>query len=419
LLTKTVPDESTDRSSGKSFVPPRAFNSVISSNVDSAITKAMEMSPTSRYQNVYEFKSKVVAPKEEVKGGGGMMIAAAASLGVVALSAVCGIVMLFNFLINPTTRPTVTPPTETRIANATFTSAPIVVISPSPSPTLAPTPTPGLGSVRVSPTDNASQVFVPAGQFIMGSLASDPNADNDEKPQHTVFLDSFWIDTTEVTIEMFAQFVNRTGSRTEADKQGWGYVLFGDRYEKTSGANWQNPFGPSSGSSQLQNHPVTQVSWSDADAYCRWAGRRLPTEAEWEKAARGTKGQRYPWGDQNIAGNLANLADQSLNVSWATRNINDGYRNTSSVGSYPNGKSIYGALDMVGNVWEWVNDWYEANYYSSSPSSNPMGPVNGQERVTRGGSWSNIVPLVGTTYRLHPAPNTAGGNVGFRCAASP
>ena len=264
--------------------------------------------------------------------------------------------------------------------------------------------------------NTVSQVYIPAGSFLMGSKNDDMEADADEKPEHNITLASFEIDKTEVTVEMFAQFVNATQYRTDAERQGWGYVLQGERWEKISGAYWRNPFGSSAGIDQLKQHPVTQMSWNDAFAYCAWLGKRLPTEAEWEKAARGVDGKIFPWGNYPPADGLLNFADQSLNTSWAVKTVNDTARATSPVGSYLKGASTYGVLDMAGNAWEWVADWYDASYYASSTTNNPTGPASGQDKVARGGSWSNAANLVRSTYRLHNPPNTVGGNVGFRCA---
>jgi formylglycine-generating enzyme required for sulfatase activity len=129
------------------------------------------------------------------------------------------------------------------------------------------------------------------------------------------------------------------------------------------------------------------MSWSDALAYCAWAGRRLPTEAEWEKAARGVDGRAFPWGDEPAAGHLLNYADQHLPVPWAAAEVDDGYRFFAPVGRYPAGASPYGALDLAGNAWEWVADFFDDRYYARSPYADPAGPETGVERVLRGGSW--------------------------------
>jgi formylglycine-generating enzyme required for sulfatase activity/serine/threonine protein kinase len=296
----------------------------------------------------------------------------------------------------------------------------------TPVPTKAATFTPSSistlrsGATQVSTKDGMVMIYVPAGEFLMGSTDSDTKAQRNEKPQHSVFLDAYWIYGTEVTNTMFESFVNQTSYQTEAEKSGSAYVFnFGDvNWNLTQGANWNHPQGPNSSLSNLGLHPVVDVSWNDAQAYCHWVEARLPTEAEWEKAARGTDGRTNPWGNQPPAGNLLNFADVNLPVSWADKNINDGYEFTAPVGSYPAGKSPYGVLDMAGNVWNWLNDWYSDTYYESSPSSNPQGPSSGTTRVIRGSAWYFNISDVRSAFRYGNLPDTSHDNVGFRCARS-
>ena len=223
----------------------------------------------------------------------------------------------------------------------------------------------------------------------MGSTDADTEASSDERPQHSVYLDAFWIDRTEVTNAMFARFVAKTGHKTEAEKRGesWAFNVTTKQWKLTKGTDWQHPRGPGSDIKGLEQHPVVHMSWDDAVAYCRWAGRRLPTEAEWEKAARGTDGRKYPWGSAGVAGNLLNFADRNLDVNHADKSVDDGYQFTAPVGTYLKGASPYGALDMAGNVWEWVADWHDEKYYANLPARNPQGPDSGLLRVLRGGSW--------------------------------
>ena len=254
----------------------------------------------------------------------------------------------------------------------------------TPTPAASPptfSPTPGIGSNMPSEKDNMTLLYVPTGEFAMGS----ENGEADEKPVHTVYLDAFWIDQTEVTNGQYAACVSAnecvppsyTGSRTRSSYYG---------------------------NSEFDNFPVIYVDWNQAKAYCSWAGRRLPTEAEWEKAARGTDGNTYPWGNDVPNRNLLNY----------NSNVGD----TTAVGNYQNGAIPYGAYDMAGNVMEWVNDVYSETYYQGSPSSNPLGPdaSSGAVRVLRGGSWYDLDVRSANRYR--DAPVFPADHYGFRCASS-
>jgi len=293
---------------------------------------------------------------------------------------------------------------------------------PEPTPTQvlpSPTPTLGIGSQRTSTTDGMIQVFVPAGQFIMGTFDAVMSA--------PVYLDAFWIDQTEVTNAMFAKFVAATNYRTDAEKYGDAYVFhlsstYEYNYVSTPGANWQHPHGPASNIKGLDQYPVVQVSWNDAVAFCKWAGERLPTEAEWEKAARGTDGRLYPWGGQDWAGNLANFMDKQLNPTYT---VDDGHAGIAPVGSYPDGASPYGALDMAGNVAEWVEDWYADAYPQGDQTTlmvNPQGLATGEERGMRGGAWTSNDDNNGekrlSSHRNYNLPDYSGDSAGFRCVAS-
>lgn len=247
------------------------------------------------------------------------------------------------------------------------------------------------GAEVTHPKDNGKMVLVPAGEFIMGTshqqlqgiLRGRRDADElrkifaHEQPQHRVYLDSFYIDKFEVSNGQFRKFVDATGYVTDAEKQGWGYVWEGsNEWPRPRGAFWRAPLGRGSSIQGKDNHPVVQVSYNDALAYLDWAGKRLPTEAEWEKAARGIDGRLYPWG---------NGWDPSRLNSWEK-----GPHTTTPVGNYPRGVSPYGAYDMLGNVWEWVFDWYHPTYYRTSREwSNPTGPAVGKNRVLRGACWLN------------------------------
>jgi formylglycine-generating enzyme required for sulfatase activity len=236
-----------------------------------------------------------------------------------------------------------------------------------------------VGQTWTSPIDGMTLVCVPAGEFTMGS----EEGDDVEKPVHTVFLDAFWIDETEVTNAMFAKFVAET--------------------------NHQN-----AGSSETEpsDHPVTEVYWNDAASYCQWAQRQLPSEAQWEKAARGTDGRTYPWGNEDPDCKLANSAFSGVDTGYCVGS-------KTPAGSYLDGASPFEALDMAGNVWEWVNDWYQAGYYSNSPERDPTGPAEGTDKVTRGGSWTDLWDNLRTSYRGLYDPASRSDNIGFRCGVLP
>jgi formylglycine-generating enzyme required for sulfatase activity len=274
-------------------------------------------------------------------------------------------------------------------------------------------------SVQATPTVAGApegMVFVRAGEFIMGSPEGE-GLDN-EHPQRTVYLDAFYISKYEVTNEQFSQFVEATGYTTDAETAGWGWAWTGEDLEEVEGADWRHPQGPGSSIEGEMDHPVVQVSWNDADAYCQWAGVRLPTEAEWEKAARGTDAREYPWGNSAPDGSKLNYCDVNCELVSKDSSVDDGYADTAPVGHYEAGKSPYGAYDMAGNVWEWVADWYDADYYSKAPDRNPQGADSGERRVVRGGSWSGYQGDARCTDRYGGDPDVRISYFGFRVAAS-
>jgi len=248
-------------------------------------------------------------------------------------------------------------------------------------------------------------VYVSAGAFTMGNPAGQQNSD--DSPARLICLNGFYIDKYEVTNAQFKQFVDETGYLTDAEKGAAGSGVL----------TWRNPYGPDSSFEDMLSHPVVCVSWTDANAYAQWAGKRLPTEAEWEKAARGNDGRLFPWGNAHLPEAALNVADKSVSSKWSSTAVSDGYKTAAPVGSFPGGKSVYGAEDMAGNVWEWCADWWDSEYYKTSPSDNPMGPSEGEYRVIRGGSWFYHLEGARTTQRMYFRPDGNSSAIGFRCVS--
>ena len=323
--------------------------------------------------------------------------------------------------------------------------------------------TTGLSAMSVkTTTDHTGMVLIKGGGFMMG--AADGEGRKDEYPMHKVEIRDYWIDVTEVTNKQFAAFVKATGYITTAEKNiNWEEMKrqlppgtpkppdeqllaaalvfkknaqvnnlddYGQWWSWVPGASWKHPQGPDSDIKEKENYPVVQVSWDDAIAYCKWAGKRLPTEAEWEYAARGgLQNKKYPWGDEPIESgqpkaNTWQGKFPALNSEW------DHYEKSAPVGSYkPNGFGLY---DMSGNVWEWCNDWYNENYYkeiASIQSANPSGPVKSfdsdeptiPKKVVRGGSFlcnASYCKGYRVSARMKSSPDTGLEHTGFRCVAN-
>jgi len=247
--------------------------------------------------------------------------------------------------------------------------------------------------------DGAELIYIPAGEFIMGSNPSDLHFWGAEAPRHDVYLDEYWIYKTEVTNAMYQQCVAAGACKPPAENSSRSHASY-----------YGNP--------NFDNYPVIHVTQPDAAAYCQWAGGRLPTEAEWEKAARGTDGRLFPWGDQitNASANFCDINCIEPPSGAFEEDFNDGYADVAPVGSFPAGASPYGALDMGGNVLEWVSDWYETFYYDKSPYENPTGPSTGTGHPLRGGSWRSGRDGLRPAARASKSVDYQTDHVGFRCA---
>lgn len=410
----------------------RWHNPAISAELEAIIQHAMQLRPGDRFQTVVPFQQTLqgqpigpipvgsIPPRR--KSYAWVMAA------VLFLLLGSGAGILFTGIPTPTLQPTGTPtqqivlaltatatnrvvaPTSTATATVTATSTPSATTSPTTPP---PTPQqPLLPIVTATPTlqpsfigsDGVEMVLVPAGEFIMGSTQNDVTTADalcrqsktdcrasdfiNEIPQHTVYVSSFYIDVTEITNDQYRACVNARVCMppSDADTPDNRYQV-GNYYDL----------------SRYGNYPVVRIRWEDAHTYCEWVGERLPTEAEWEKAARGTDGRVYPWGN-NFDSRKANTQESSGDQ-------------VKPIGSYPDGHSPYGVYDMAGNVWEYVADYYNETYYQNAPNLDPQGPASGSIHVLRGGSYSDYQEYARVANRGVPkAKDLRSGFRGFRCA---
>jgi len=429
LLTNQLPPESIQLATGSArLIDPGQLNPDISPGVHQCMQKAMSPDATRRYQSLEEFQHQLQSLKFEPAALAEPVPAVLATpapaeppafkampmllggLGFL-LGAVLVSVMYFAFVGgggNPTaptreaaalpalTRRAETPPpansntgaaTSTLIDFPTPTAEPLAIEAAkdsaqgmAPGEVAANLP---LKVIKDSVT-NAPMVLVPAGVFSMGGTGGG----DDSQPAHKVSLPEFYIDQYEVTNAQYRACVEAGACQPPANPASYTHEKYFD-----------NP--------EFANFPVVQVSWDQAFTFCAWRDARLPTEAEWEKAARGTDERTFPWGE-GLDCSLANWATSSGTCKG----------DTVAVGSYPTGASPYGAMDMAGNVWEWVADWYAADYYQNSPKDNPRGPEAGQLKVLRGGSWVSNEPNLRTAFRNNLEPASASSNIGFRCAVT-
>jgi len=338
---------------------PSKINNRISAAFDGVVKKALAKDPDKRYQTAEEFAAalKQASEKSAPAVAGTSIWNNYKLLAAVVLIAAIIIIMIGTNLVPYFKR---------------------VVTRNKPSGT---------------PADLSEMIPIPEGDFIMGSEKY-----TNERPQQKIYLDSYYIDRFLITNQDFSRFVEATGYQTDAEKAGFGNVRFGYRWKKVPAAHWRSPDGHTSIEGK-EDHPVTQVSFNDALAYCEWKGKDLPTEAQWEKAARGTEGNEYPWGISEPDDTLANYDDI--------------IGTTTAVDQYPKGKSVYGVYDMAGNVNQWCKDFYAVG---SRERENPTGPAGGKEHVVKGGSFIEGVDNLRAAHRNRYDSDYASYLFGFRCA---
>jgi formylglycine-generating enzyme required for sulfatase activity len=287
------------------------------------------------------------------------------------------------------------------VSTASSTPSPIPQLPTStkiPLPTHTNTPQPAF---EINPIDGAKLVYIPEREFWMGLDNTDPHWRGAESPMHPITLSAYWIYLTEVTNVMY-RLCDDANACPRPEQSYLRDIL--DYYT--------NPI--------YDEYPVVYVTYADALAYCQWAGGYLPTEAQWEKAARGTDKRLYPWGNEGVDGTRANYCDSNCPIDNNRQSGNDNYPFTAPVGSYPAGASPYGLMDMAGNVLEWIADWHQINYYTISPDVDPIGPSSGDggRRGYRGGSWYNQFPELQASARNSMGPSQSRETIGFRCVIS-
>jgi formylglycine-generating enzyme required for sulfatase activity len=299
-----------------------------------------------------------------------------------------------------------------------------------PTLTHGETPVPAVSETRTLQTDG--MIRLPGGTFLMGTEDREGFPSDGEGPVREITVSPFWIDATAVTNERFAAFIDATGYVTEAERYGWSFVFAGllpDDFPDTRGvaaapwwrevhgASWRAPEGPQSNIDARGQHPVVHVSWNDAQAYCAWAGVRLPTEAEWEYAARGgLERKRFPWGD-DLTPDGAHMCNIWQGTFPSKNTLEDRFYGTAPVRSFP--ANEFGLYETSGNAWEWCADWFSPSFHVDGLRQNPAGPPAGAEKVIRGGSYlchASYCNRYRVAARSSNTPDSTTGHMGFRCA---
>ncbi len=418
LLTATEPAGALQRESGlQDLRPAREVNPNIEPYLSIVANRAMTLRPDSRYETVQEFtraldrpvgraafqpdglrrtepEVTVAAPPPRRPGVRRRQIEqrTIVALSTLLLLIVAASVALaqIDFARLGVTEEEATATTQSEIIAALTAVAP--TFTPTPDPTDLPTPTP---EPFIAGT-GARMIYVPGGVFRMG----DDEGEADQKPSRMVQLDPFYMDETEVTNAQYQLCVD-AGACQPPDSPN---ATYHPAYY---------------GSSTYADYPVIFVNWHKANAFCEWRGARLPSEAEWEYAAGFDPAQsvkyRYTWGDE-FDGTHLNYCDANCSQEQRDPETNDGHRDTAPVGSFPEGRSPFGMYDMLGNVMEWVSDWYDRRYYSNGPETNPRGPAEGDFKTLRGGSWLSGIDNLGVSVRIYYDPLVSRANIGFRCA---
>jgi eukaryotic-like serine/threonine-protein kinase len=430
LLTGQIPPPAPGRQSGlDELIPAREVNPDVEPYLSIVASRAMSLRPDTRYETVREFaqalnrpagkptpqrahdlrRSEPVAPVPVAATAGNGFHPLRWKGRYIQMRVILGLSMLLFLLIGMSVAVAYVNTSDrfqTAVqvdATATMESAVIAALTaiadtptPEPEPSATPEPTP---APLIDEATGMRMLYVPAGSFRMGR----EDGENNEQPARFVALDSFYIDQTEVTNGQYRVCVEAGTCSPPASPNA------------TYHSSYYN-------SSQYDNYPVIFVNWYMARDFCEWRGVRLPTEAEWEKAAgynpETSTRQLYPWGNE-FDGVRLNFCDANCTLTKRTAQYNDGHRDTAPVGSYPDGRSPLGLYDMAGNVMEWVNDWYDGRYYrNATTDTNPMGPAEGTFKSIRGGSWLSAPDEVTVSHRFSYDPTVARANLGFRCAAS-